>query len=64
MSPRTEASHLIRELGVSMAAQNVGNKVRRWARWGDNGNDFAISRMRYWLAVDWHIHHNPSLPEA
>jgi len=64
MNTTAVASELIRKHGVTMAAEKAAHRVRRWAQWSANGSRrFALSRMRFWLGVDWQIHHNDRLPE-
>ena len=64
MNMTAVASELIRKHGVTIAAEKVAHRVQRWAGWSANGaHRFALSRMRFWLGVDWHIHHNATLPE-
>ena len=62
MTATATASRLIREYGVTAAAERVGQKVRRWAAWTTPGKPFPLRRLRFWLAVDWQIHHNPAQP--
>jgi hypothetical protein len=62
MNSTSVASELIRKHGVSVAALKVAHRVRTWAA-AVNVHPFALSRMRFWLGVDWQIHHNPTLPE-
>jgi hypothetical protein len=63
MNMTAVASELIRKHGATIAAEKVAARVRRWAGWSANGSHhFALSRMRFWLGVDWHIHHNATLP--
>ena len=57
------ASELIRKHGGTRASELVAARVRRWADWSVTyAHPFALSRMRFWLGVDWHLHHNPTLP--
>jgi hypothetical protein len=64
MNTTAVASELIRKHGVTLAAEKVAARVRRWADWSVTyTHPFALSRMRFWLGVDWHIHHNGRLPE-
>jgi hypothetical protein len=63
MNMTAVASELIRKHGASIAAEKVAARVRRWADWSTTyTHPFALSRMRFWLGVDWQIHHNPTLP--
>ena len=58
------ASELVRKHGVTKAASLVAARVRRWADWSVTyAHPFALSRMRFWLGVDWNLHHNPTLPK-
>jgi hypothetical protein len=62
MNSTSVASELIRKHGVSVAAEKVAARVRTWAS-AVNVHPFALSRMRFWLGVDWQIHANRSLPK-
>lgn len=64
MTATDTASQLARKHGVTRAAALVGERVRRWAAWTDtlNGRAFPLKRLRFWLAVDWELHHNPRIP--
>ena len=62
MDTTAVASELIRKHGVTLAAEKVAARVRTWAS-AVNVHPFALSRLRFWLGVDWQIHHNPTLPE-
>lgn len=61
MTATHTASQLARKHGVTLAATFAAARVRRWAsRCGEHPH--AVSRMRFWLAVDWELHHNPRIP--
>lgn len=63
MTATDTAARLIRAHGCTAAADTVADKVRRWATWSNGGRRaWAVRRMRFWLAVDWQIHHNPAQP--
>lgn len=59
------ASDLARKHGVTRACEMVAHRVRRWAAWTHQlgGRPFPLKRLRFWLAVDWELHHNPRVPE-
>jgi hypothetical protein len=63
MNTTAVASELIRKHGVTIAAEKVAHRVQRWADWSVNGSHhFALSRMRFWLGVQWQVCHNRTLP--
>ena len=64
MTATATASALVRAHGVTIAAEKAAHRVRRWAAWTDSSTykPFPLHRLRFWLAVDWEIHHNKSLP--
>lgn len=63
MTATATAARLIRAHGCTAAAEMVAAKVRRWAAWSREGRRaWAVHRMRFWLAVEWQIHHNPRQP--
>ena len=66
MTATEHANRLITRYGSTNASQRVGVKVRSWptlAAFRCTGPT-PINRVRYWLAVDWQIHHNRTLPEV
>jgi hypothetical protein len=66
MTPTEHASRLITRYGATDASARVGRKIRSWATLAALGctGPTAMQRVRHWLAVDWQIHHNPTLPEV
>ena len=67
MNPNTEgyASFLVRQYGCTVASEMAGHKIRRWAELAASPSVTSpapLASLRYWLGVDWHLHHNPTLP--
>lgn len=64
MTPTDHANALIIRHGATHASTHAGTKVRQWATLAAFrcAGAAPLARLRYWLAVDWHIHHNASLP--
>lgn len=55
------ANLLICNGGCTDASLLAGEAVRRWASRVET-DPYALTALRFWLAVDWHIHFNRELP--
>lgn len=64
MTAPEHANRLITRHGSTNASQLAGRRVRAWSTLAcfPCAGSVPMARVRYWLAIDWHIHHNKTLP--
>lgn len=60
-TPLHHANLLISNGGCTEASLLAGEAVRRWAGRVET-DPYALTALRFWLSVDWHLHFNRELP--